>query len=112
MILYINDYFFNNSQAPFCNPIQIQCVENLTENIQSRCENNLKNCFGVYADFAYDGNNSTITRDTRGMERMISDYQDYRGGYQHELYDVDDHYSSYLISKILILNCFNQEHIG
>ena len=109
---WYNWLFFNKTQAPFCNPIQRKCVANLTENIQSRCQNNLKKCYGVYANFAYDGNNSTITRDTRGMERMISDYQDYRGGYQYELYDVDDHYPSSLISKIITINCFKQEHIG
>ena len=55
----------------------------------------------MYADFAYDGTNSTITRKTRGTERMISDYQEYRGGYQYEIYDVDDHYPSSLIGKII-----------
>ena len=86
-------------------------MANLTENIQSRCRNKLKKCYGVYADFAYDGTNSTITKETKGMERMIADYQEYRGGYQHELYHVDHHYPSYLIGKIVTINCFKQEHI-
>ena len=43
-----------------------------------------------------------------GMEWRIADYQDYRGGYQHELYHVDDH----LIGKIINIKCFKQEHIG
>ena len=41
------------------------------------------------ADITHASSNTTITREAKGFERMISDYENYRGGYQYEQYKKD-----------------------
>ena len=75
----------------------MQCVKELTANITFACGENLNTCFGVSADISHAASNTTITRLSKGFERMIADYEDFRGGYQEELFDV--HFPSSLLSK-------------
>ena len=66
----------------------MECVKDLTANITFSCGEHLNTCFGVSADISHAPSNTTITRFSKGFERMIADYENFRGGYQEELFDV------------------------
>ena len=46
----------------------------------------------MYADITHDVANISITPESKGFERMVSDYHDYRNGYQYETFNVKDDY--------------------
>ena len=74
-------------------------MTDLKDNITAACGEQLNTCFGVSADISHAPSNTSITRLSKGFERMIADYQDYRGGYQEELYNVKDHFPQSLKGK-------------
>ena len=59
------------------------------------------------ADISHAASNTSITRLSKGFERMVADYEDFKGGYQEELYNVKDHFPSFLQGKDICVTIQN-----
>ena len=75
-----NSFDYIQELASTCSPVGRDCVENISDT-EYNCIDQLKPCYGMYADILHDYSNSTVTEDVGWARIMFQEYQEYKAGY-------------------------------